>query len=184
MSRRTPWAEYERAVRVYTEAGAAETVQRIVTAVSRLSRRLDVFYSERFDALDISRGEWPVLQTLAMEGRKGHSNPSRLADAAGVSASTMTHRLDRMVERGLVRRSADPANRTRIVVSLTPAGWERFREAVLDVEPEEAGIFAPLSDSERATLARLLEKAIAGSADPRRSGGRPARELRSTSRTS
>ena len=54
MSRRTPWAEYERAVRVYTEAGAAETVQRIVTAMSRLSRRLDVFYNERFDALDIS----------------------------------------------------------------------------------------------------------------------------------
>jgi DNA-binding MarR family transcriptional regulator len=162
MSRRTPWAEYERAVRVYTEAGAAETVQRIVTALSRLSRRLDVFYADRFEALDISRSEWPVLQALAMEGRNGHSNPSRLADAAGVSASTMTHRLDRMVERGLVKRELDPQNRTKMVVSLTRAGWDRFREAVLDVEPEEAGIFAPLSDAERATLAKLLEKAIAG----------------------
>jgi DNA-binding MarR family transcriptional regulator len=97
-----------------------------------------------------------------MEGRHGHSNPSRLADAAGVSASTMTHRLDRMVERGLVKRELDPQNRTKMVVSLTRAGWDRFREAVLDVEPEEAGIFAPLSDAERATLAKLLEKAIAG----------------------
>src|SRR3954447_17404654 len=162
MSRRTPWAEYERAVRVYTEAGAAETVQRIVTALSRLSRRLDVFYGERFDALDIARGDWPVLQALAMEGRKGHSNPSRLADAAGVSASTMTHRLDRMVERGLVARAPDPENRTKMLVSLTRTGWDRFREAVLDVEPEEAGVFAPLTDSERATRARLLEKAMAG----------------------
>lgn len=173
MSRRTPWTEYERAVRVYTEAGAAETVQRIVTALSRLSRRLDVFYSERFEALDISRADWPVLHALAMEGRNGHSNPSRLADAAGVSASTMTHRLDRMVERGLVQREPDPDNRTRTIVSLTRAGWDRFREAVLDVEPEEAGIFAPLTDAERATLARLLEKAIAGQdPDARR---RPAR---------
>jgi DNA-binding MarR family transcriptional regulator len=163
MSRRTPWAEYERAVRVYTEAGAAETVQRIVTALSRLSRRLDVFYNERFDALNISRAEWAVLQALAMEGRGGHSNPSRLADAAGVSASTMTHRLDRMVERTLVERSPDPENRTRMVVSLTRDGWDRFREAVLDAESEEAGIFAPLTDAERATLAGLLEKAIAGS---------------------
>src|SRR3954447_1458589 len=162
MSRRTPWTEYERAVRVYTEAGAAETVQRIVTALSRLSRRLDVFYGERFDALDMSRADWPVLQALAMEGRNGHSNPSRLADAVGVSASTMTHRLDRMVERGLVERGPDPQNRTKIVVSLTRAGWDRFREAVLDVEPEEAGVFAPLTDAERTTLARLLEKAIAG----------------------
>ena len=68
MTRRTPWTEYERAVRVYTEAGAAETLQRIVTAISRLSRRLDVFYNERFEALDIGRHEWSVLQALAMEG--------------------------------------------------------------------------------------------------------------------
>ncbi len=162
MTRRTPWAEYERAVRVYTEAGAAETVQRIVTAMSRLSRRLDVFYAQRFDALDIARGEWPVLQALAMEGRGGHSNPSKLADAAGVSASTMTHRLDRMVERGLVERSTDPDNRVRTDVSLTRDGWDRFRTAVLSAETDETGVFAPLSDSERATLATLLEKVIVG----------------------
>jgi DNA-binding MarR family transcriptional regulator len=175
MSRRTPWAEYERAVRLYTEAGAAETVQRIVTAVSRLSRRLDLFYNERFEALDIARGEWPVLHALALEGRNGHSNPSKLADAAGVSASAMTHRLDRMVERGLVERAPDPENRTRTVVSLTRAGWDRFREAVLDVEREEAGVFAPLTDAERATLARLLEKAIAGQErEPRKAASREA----------
>jgi len=103
-----------------------------------------------------------VLHALAMEGRNGHSNPSRLAEVVGVSASTMTHRLDRMVERGLVQREPDPANRTRMVVSLTRAGWDRFREAVLDVESQEAGVFAPLTDAERTTLARLLEKAIAG----------------------
>ncbi len=162
MTRRTPWAEYERAVRVYTEAGAAETVQRIVTAMSRLSRRLDVFYNERFDAIEISRTEWPVLQALAMEGRRGSSHPSRLADAAGVSASTMTHRLDRMVERGLIERSPDPQNRTRMIVSLARSGWELFRTAVLDVEREESGIFAPLTEFERSTLAALLEKALAG----------------------
>jgi DNA-binding MarR family transcriptional regulator len=161
MTRRTPWAEYERAVRVYTEVGAAETVQRIVTAMSRLSRRLDVFYHHRFDAIDISRTEWPVLQALAMEGRGGSSHPSRLADAAGVSASTMTHRLDRMVERGLIERVPDAENRTRMRVTLTRQGWDLFRTAVLDVEHDEAGVFAPLTEAERSTLARLLEKALA-----------------------
>ena len=108
-----------------------------------------------------------------MEGRGGHSNPSRLADAAGVSASTMTHRLDKMVERGLVQRAQDPENRTRMSVSLTRAGWDRFRAAVLDAETEETGIFAPLTDSERDTLAVLLEKAIAGQdGDTRRRTGR------------
>lgn len=160
MTRRTPWAEYERAVRVYTEAGAAETVQRIATALSRLSKRLDSFYRGRYDVLGITPGEWSVLQALAMEGRGGSSHPSLLADASGVSASTMTHRLDRMVERGLVERRPDPDNRTRSVVSLTRDGWELFRRAVLDAETEEAGIFSPLTDEERATLAALLEKAL------------------------
>ena len=159
---RTPWTEYERAVRVYTEAGAAETVQRIVTALTRLSRCLDVFYDERFQALGISHAEWPVLQALALEGRNGHSNPSKLAEAAGVSASTMTHRLDKMEAYGLVKRAPDPTNRTRMVVSLTPAGWERFRAAVLDVENEETEVVAALTDDERSTLAALLEKALAG----------------------
>lgn len=162
MTRRTPWAEYEKAVRVYTEAGAGETVQRIVTALSRLSRRLDVFYRSRFEVLGISPGEWDVLKVLAMEGRTGHSNPSRLADAAGVSASTMTHRLDKMVDRGWVARVPDPDNRTRMVVTLTRAGWDTFRHAVLDAESEETDIFAPLTDKERGQLAALLEKALAG----------------------
>jgi DNA-binding MarR family transcriptional regulator len=168
MTRRNSWAEYERAVRVYTEAGAAETVQRIVTAMSRLSRRLDVFYRDRFAVLDIAPTVWPVLQALAMEGRRGYSHPSRLAEVAGVSASTMTHRLDRMAERGLIERRPDPENRTRIVISLTRAGWELFRVAVLDAEVGEVGIFAPLSDEERSTLAALLEKALAGGDPDRR----------------
>ena len=162
MTRRTPWAEYEKAVRLYTEAGAGETVQRIVTAISRLSRRLDVFYRARFDVLGIAPGDWDVLRALALEGRDGWSNPSRLADATGVSASTMTHRLDKMAERGWVSRKPDVANRTRSTVALTRDGWEQFRTAVLDAESEETDIFAPLTDKERATLAALLEKAVAG----------------------
>ena len=169
MTRRTPWGEYERAVRVYTEAGAAETVQRIVTAMSRLSRRLDVYYSDRLEAIDVSLSEWPVLQALAIEGRDGSSHPSKLADAAGVSASTMTHRLDRMVERGLVERVPDPGNRTRMLISLTRAGWDLFRTAVLDAEVGETDVFAPLTDSERANLVALLEKVLAAQDhEPRR----------------
>ncbi|WP_375484228.1 MarR family winged helix-turn-helix transcriptional regulator [uncultured Jatrophihabitans sp.] len=169
MTRRTPWGEYERAVQVYTEAGAAETVQRIVTAMSRLTRRLDVFYNDRLEAIEISRTEWPVLQSLAMEGRRGSSHPSKLADAAGVSASTMTHRLDRMVERGLVERVPDPDNRTRMLITLTRDGWDLFRTAVLDAEVGETDVFATLTETERKTLAGLLEKVLAAQElEPRR----------------
>ncbi len=160
--RRSPLADYERAVALYTAAGGQETVQRVVTALSRLSRRLDVFYRDQFVDLGISAGEWTVLQAVALAGPAVGSTPSKLADLAGVSPSTMTHRLDKMAERGLLLRSPDPNNRTRITVTLTDAGWELFRQAVLDAESIESDILAPLGESERDQLATLLEQLIAG----------------------
>jgi DNA-binding MarR family transcriptional regulator len=157
----TPYDEYEAAVAAYTEAGAQETVQRIVTALSRLDRRLDVFYRQQFERLDLSPGDWSVLAAVALERRKG-SSPSALADRSGVSPSTMTHRLDGMVARGLIRREPDPDNRTRTKVLLTDDGWALFRRAVLDAEVVEAKILSPLGETDRRQLASLLERLVAG----------------------
>jgi DNA-binding MarR family transcriptional regulator len=158
----TPYAEYERAVAVYTAAGGQETVQRVVTAISRVSRGLDVYYRQQLNALGVSHGEWTVLSSLALEGRSGSLTPSKLADICGVSPSTMTHRLDRMAERGLLTRATDPDNRTRSQIALASAGWELFRRAVLDADVVEARIVAPLDATERRQLAVLLERLVAG----------------------
>ena len=146
----------------YTAAGGQETLQRVVTALNRLSRRLDVFYREQYEQLGISLADWAVLSTLAIEGRGGTATPSKLADVAGVSPSTMTHRIDRMVERGMVTRGPDPDNRTRMLIELADAGWEIFRRAVMDAEVVEADIVSPLSAAEAGQLAELLEKMLGG----------------------
>ncbi|SOD71291.1 DNA-binding MarR family transcriptional regulator [Jatrophihabitans sp. GAS493] len=158
----TPYAEFERAVAVYTAAGGQESVQRIVTAISRVGRRLDIYYRQQFLDLDISPGEWSVLTSLAVEGPEGHSTPSHLADVCGVSPSTMTHRLDGMVARELVAREPDATNRTRMQVTLTSAGWELFRRAVTEADVVESNLVTPLDDDERRQLAMLLEKIVAG----------------------
>ena len=158
----TPYTDYAQDVALYTEAGGQETVQRVATAISRLGRRLDVFYRDQFEELNISHGEWTVLSTLALEGREGSSTPSKLADVCGVSPSTMTHRLDRMAERRLVTRLPDAENRTRIRVQLADGGWELFRTAILDAEVVESRILSPLTSTERRQLAALLEKLVIG----------------------
>ncbi|MEP6598138.1 MAG: MarR family transcriptional regulator [Actinomycetota bacterium] len=114
----------------------------------------------RVPRLGISPGEWSVLAALAVEG-PARSTPSRLADVGGVSPSTMTHRLDRMVQRGLVERIPDVENRTRMRVSLTRDGWELFRRAVLDAEVVESRVLSPLDERERRQLAGLLDKLVA-----------------------
>jgi DNA-binding MarR family transcriptional regulator len=160
--RRTPLGEYESAVAGYTAAGADETVQRVVTALSRVHKRLDGFYRAQLADLDLQRGDWGVLQALAVEGVDGASTPTRLADLNGVSPSTMTHRLDLLTERGLVERAVDPENRTRSKVKLTRTGWELFRRAVLDADVVESEVLAALNPRDQRQLADLLEKLLAG----------------------
>ncbi len=162
MPRRSPYAEYERAVALYTSAGGHETLQRVTVAISRLSKRLDHFYNAQLAELGVSHGEWTVLSTLAQNGRDGSSSPSQLADLSGVSPSTMTHRLDRMVERQLLTRTVDAKNRSRVKVVLARKGWELFRRAIVDAEVVEGGILSALGAEEQAQLADLLEKVVAG----------------------
>lgn len=159
--RRTAQEQYREAVASYVAAGGEESVQRVITAVSSLSRKLDQWYTRQLADLDLSHGEWSAIALLATsEGQP--VTPTRLADAGNVAASSMTHRLDKMTERGLVRRSPDPENRTRVLVELTTQGWELFEAAVREANVVESDVLAPLTREERDQLAALLEVVIAG----------------------
>jgi DNA-binding MarR family transcriptional regulator len=149
-------------VAMYVAAGANESVQRVMTAVHGLSRRLDQWYDRQLADLDISAGEWTVVSKLVRDGRADGLTPSVLADAANVAPSSMTHRLDRMAERGLITRTTDPDNRVRVRVQLTDEGWELFRSVIRESNMLESDVLNPLSSRDRVKLAELLEKAIEG----------------------
>jgi DNA-binding MarR family transcriptional regulator len=155
--------QYQAAVRAYVAAGGDESVQRVITAVYGLTRKLDKWYGRQLADLDLSHGEWAVLAHLAKAG-DSPVTPTQLADVANVAASSMTHRLDRMAERGWVRREPDPANRTRVLVTLDTAGWELFTAAVREANVVESDTLAGLTKAQRETLASLLEIVI-GSLD-------------------
>jgi DNA-binding MarR family transcriptional regulator len=158
--RRSAPADYQAAVAGYTAAGADEDVQRVVTALSRISKRLDNYYRQQLAELGLQRGDWGVLAELVLHSPDGCSTPSRLADVTGVSPSTMTHRVDQLVQRGFVQRAPDPDNRTRMKVRLTRAGRELFERAVRDADVTESKVLSPLDTAERTQLADLLEKVL------------------------
>ena len=58
---------------------------------------------------------------LAIQGR-GARTPARVADALGVSRTTVTGLLDRLEAEGLLTRAIDPDDRRCFVLSLTTAG--------------------------------------------------------------
>ncbi|WP_270887632.1 MarR family winged helix-turn-helix transcriptional regulator [Pedococcus sp. 5OH_020] len=153
--------QYRDAVAAYVAAGGEESVQRVITAVFSLTRKLDQWYRRQLADLGLTHGEWSVLAHLATAGDEPVT-PTRLADVTNVAASSMTHRLDRMAGRGLVRRSPDPANRTRVLVELTEQGWELFESAVREANVVESDTLARLTSKERGELAALLEVVISG----------------------
>jgi DNA-binding MarR family transcriptional regulator len=151
--------QYQEAVATYVAAGGDESVQRVITAVNSVSHKLEQWYTRQLADLDLSHGEWSVVAQLATADGTPMT-PSRLADACNVAASSMTHRLDKMTDRGLVRRSPDPDNRTRVLVELTDQGWELFGAAVREANVVESDVLAGLTREERGPLAALLEGVI------------------------
>jgi DNA-binding MarR family transcriptional regulator len=161
MPARTPSASelHRQAVAAYVAAGADENVQRVITAIGGVSKKLDQWYDRQLADLAVTSGEWSVVAALAKAGEP--LTPSQLADLTNVAPSSMTHRLDKLAERGLLERAPDQANRTRVFVELTDEGWELFTVSIRGSNVVESDVLSSLSDAERGELARLLEAVIA-----------------------
>ena len=154
--------EYRADVAAYVAAGGDESVQRVITAVHGLARKLDQWYTRQLADLDLSAGEWAVLSQLARSDENQALTPSQLAEVSSVAPSSMTHRLDRMAQRNLIARAADPDNRTRVLITLTEEGWQTFKAAIRESNMVESDVLGPLSRHQREDLASLLELLIKG----------------------
>ena len=71
------------------------------------------------DAEHITFEHWQVLAALL---ERPGIRMTDLAEAAVLPAATLTRHVDRLVERALVIRRVDPADRRRAVVALSPRG--------------------------------------------------------------
>src|SRR5664280_933536 len=158
--------EYRADVAAYVAAGGDESVQRVITAVHGLARKLDQWYTRQLADLDLSAGEWAVLSQLARSDEDEALTPTQLAEASSVAPSSMTHRLDRMAQRNLIVRATDPVNRTRVLITLTDEGWATFKAAVRESNMVESDVLGPLSRHQRENLASLLELLIKGLDEP------------------
>lgn len=158
---RTEMEEVRRAVAAFVAAGADESVQQVITSVHRLSRRLNQWYDRQFADLGVSTAEWVVLGEIARSSGQ-QATPGQLASVSGVAPSSMTHRLDRMVERGLIVRQADRDNRTRVLITLSDAGWQLYERAIREADLVETNVLAGLTTRQVEQLGGLLEKVLTG----------------------
>jgi DNA-binding MarR family transcriptional regulator len=124
--------------------------------LSRLSRAAEARMNEYFAHHDMDRSAFDVLVTLRRNGEPYRLTSRELQSAAMVSSAAVAQRLNRLEERGWVRRStnADDARVTDVV--LTEAGFAAVERAMPDHVAAEADMLSSLTLAEREELARLL----------------------------
>jgi DNA-binding MarR family transcriptional regulator len=104
------------------------TVRRIAEAHERLMHLLSAGHLADFLEMPITMSQAKVLYLVASAGE---IHMAELPGRLGVSLSTVSGLVDRLVDHGLLVRREDPADRRQVVVGMTDAGAaaiERFRE--------------------------------------------------------
>ncbi|WP_328748511.1 MarR family transcriptional regulator [Streptomyces sp. NBC_00285] len=135
-------------------------VEQIVSALSRLNRRMNVAYGRQTAALGMSNAEWEVLKALVLAGAPYRMGPSDLAKRLGLTPAAMTHRIDRMLAEGLVTRERDESNRVRVIVELTVEGREKWLEVMRRATVFEEDLLQDLSAEERNALGDVLARLL------------------------
>ena len=109
--------------------------------------------SERLVRLGISMAQLNILYTLH---RSGEMSMSRLADALNVSLSNATGLVDRMEERGLIKRVRVPEDRRVVRVRIAEAGERVLEENDALTDDLMRDVLARLDRKQLVVVARAM----------------------------
>ena len=104
---------------------------------------------------DLTFSQYITLKKLAI----GSAGVTDLARAAEVHPGAMTRLLDRLVAKGLVARTADPADRRALNIHLTESGLAIWQDINKCGERVRERALHGMSKQERSLLTQLLERA-------------------------
>ena len=161
--RRRPREQYQDAVATYVAAGGDESVQRVITAVVLPEPQA------RPVVHPAARRPRPLPRRVVGARRLADVRAARRSPRASsptltnVAASSMTHRLDKMTERGPGPAPPRPEPTAPASSSRSPTtGWELFEAAVREANVVESRRAGRAQREERDQLAALLEVVISG----------------------
>lgn len=129
--------------------------------LKRLSAHLGMGVDKVFEARGLSASSFDVLATLRRSGPPYALSPSALIEWTMVTSGTMTNRIDRLEDAGLIARAPDPADGRGTLVSLTDEGFALIDAAIDEHVANQHRLMEGLDAAERAELDQLLAKWLA-----------------------
>jgi DNA-binding MarR family transcriptional regulator len=112
------------------------------------------------EALSTAEARGYHYRLLAALEEFGPASQATLGRRTDMDRSDVAEALNELADQGLVKRSGDPVDRRRNVITITPAGTKRLL-ALDDVMAEvQDKLLAPLSATQRQTLVRTLTRLL------------------------
>lgn len=133
----------------------------VLSRVMRLARHLDLARRGAFTRHELETWEFEVLSALRRQGPPYRLSPGALLTQTLVTSGTMTNRIDRLAEHGLVERLPSPDDRRGVLVQLTAEGRTRVDAALADLLDSERTLLRELDRADRTQLADLLRVLVA-----------------------
>jgi DNA-binding MarR family transcriptional regulator len=129
----------------------------IVYRLIRLAGRLGPEVEKAFAGSGISNADFSVLAILRRRPAPYRVSQKFLQEALGITSGTISVRIDRLVDLGLVARQSDHDDARSVQVALTPKGEHVFDGLATKHLDNEARLVSALGGSEQAELSRLLQ---------------------------
>ena len=130
----------------------------IFSRLTRIAKHLDRARARAFERSGLASWEFDVLAVLRRGGAPFRQSPKVLVQQTMVSSGTMTNRIDRMTQRGLVQRLTDPNDGRGVQVEMTEQGQTLVDAAMTRLSDAEELLLGGVPRSERERLATLLRR--------------------------
>jgi DNA-binding MarR family transcriptional regulator len=128
--------------------------------ISRIAALVEQSMDRVFEPHALTGADFVVLAALRRCGKPYRLTPTALSRSMMVSSGGTTKRLDRLEARGLIRRDRDPADRRGTLVTLTDVGLATIDIVETKNVQNEKRLLAPLTRTQRNTLAQLLRELL------------------------
>ena len=133
----------------------------VLSRISRLARHLDRARRAAFAAHGLESWEFDVLSALRRQGAPYQLSPGALLRATLVTSGTMTNRIGRLADAGLVFRQPDLQDKRGVLVALTTRGLAAVDAALADLLSSERQLLTGLDAGQQRDLAALLRVLLA-----------------------
>jgi DNA-binding MarR family transcriptional regulator len=132
----------------------------VISRIGRVRAHVAAALESVFAEHGLSDPGFAVLVTLMRLGRPEGVPQRMLMDELGLAAGTISVRIDRLEEQGLVERREDDSDRRATLIAITGRGRALFERVAPAHLANERRLLVALDAGERALLATLLRKLL------------------------